>query len=392
MSAMRESFQNGSVERKARKRGPDVWVFRYKDGGKYISRRIGTVEKYRSKAAAEKGAVKFREEINEQIDCLTIKALCGKFKKEELDARPDTKATYHSWLKRVETDLGHYRTVDIPKNLPAIEDWLNGLQKYKKQEPLSKRSKQHAQAFLHLLIEYAMKHGHHPLVRNPIQLLKVKGAHIRVRVHTLLTGAQFHALMADPELPEHVRVIIQICMLLGLRMSEVLGLKWEAIDFEKHTIRIERSVTGKHSAETKTPASTAVLPMHGDIETVFEGWRKINTAEDGADLSVNGWLFGNVITGRPFWRGIMQQDYLIPAGKRLEKSLGPQFRIESLGWHDFRHTYRAMMGELDVPLEMQQKLMRHADIRTTISYGSQRTIDKLRREQAKVVEMFRKRA
>jgi len=51
-----------------------------------------------------------------------------------------------------------------------------------------------------------------------------------------------------------------------------------------------------------------------------------------------------------------------------------------------------MMGELDVPLEMQQKLMRHADIRTTISYGSQRTIDKLRREQAKVVEMFRKRA
>ena len=47
---MRRRYQFGRVERKSRKRGPDVWVFRYMDhsGDKpvYRSVEIGSVEKY----------------------------------------------------------------------------------------------------------------------------------------------------------------------------------------------------------------------------------------------------------------------------------------------------------------------------------------------------------
>ena len=35
---------------------------------------------------------------------------------------------------------------------------------------------------------------------------------------------------------------------------------------------------------------------------------------------------------------------------------------------DLRHTYRALLSN-DTPLEVQQELLRHADIRTTIGYG-----------------------
>jgi hypothetical protein len=40
-----------------------------------------------------------------------------------------------------------------------------------------------------------------------------------------------------------------------------------------------------------------------------------------------------------------------------------------IGWHAFRHKYRTLLSGGNTPLEVQQKLMRQADIRTTIGYG-----------------------
>jgi integrase len=41
----------------------------------------------------------------------------------------------------------------------------------------------------------------------------------------------------------------------------------------------------------------------------------------------------------------------------------------SIGWHTFRHKYRTLLSEGNTPLEVQQRLMRQADIRTTMTYG-----------------------
>jgi hypothetical protein len=51
-----------------------------------------------------------------------------------------------------------------------------------------------------------------------------------------------------------------------------------------------------------------------------------------------------------------------------------------------------MMGEEEIPLEMQKTLMRHTDIRTTLGYGGRRSLAKARAANARVVEMARKRA
>jgi hypothetical protein len=40
-----------------------------------------------------------------------------------------------------------------------------------------------------------------------------------------------------------------------------------------------------------------------------------------------------------------------------------------IGWHAFRHKYRTLLSAENNPLEVQQKLMRQADIRTTLGYG-----------------------
>jgi integrase len=120
---------------------------------------------------------------------------------------------------------------------------------------------------------------------------------------------------------------------------------------------------------TKTEGSEEELPIHEDLFTVLEAWRGEQTV-DGVHSPVNGWLFGNLITGRPFWRGTLQH----------------------LGWHDFRHTYRAMMDQEKLTLEEQRVLMRHEDIRTTLGYGGKSKAETVRGANARAVEMLRKHA
>ena len=54
-------------------------------------------------------------------------------------------------------------------------------------------------------------------------------------------------------------------LMLGLRRSEVCGLRWEDIDFEKQTLRVAQSVQrfdGKlHELPTKTRGSNRTIPL-----------------------------------------------------------------------------------------------------------------------------------
>jgi integrase len=49
---------------------------------------------------------------------------------------------------------------------------------------------------------------------------------------------------------------------------------------------------------------------------------------------------------------------------------GTRSGIGKLGTHSMRHTYRSWLDAVGTPIAVQQKLMRHADIRTTMNvYG-----------------------
>jgi integrase len=90
------------------------------------------------------------------------------------------------------------------------------------------------------------------------------------------------------------------------------------------------------------------------------------------------WLFGNLDTGRPYHADSLRQDHLAPAGKKAG--------IPNLGWHNFRHTYRARLGSSGAAPEVQQKLMRHSSIEMTMKYGQNHMMDAIRPANAKLVE------
>jgi len=73
--------------------------------------------------------------------------------------------------------------------------------------------------------------------------------------------------------------------------------------------------------------------------------------------------FPSPMTGRPYHADSIRSDRLVPAA--IQRGIG------RIGFHTFRHTYRAWLDETGAPLGVQQKLMRHAHISTTMDqYGN----------------------
>jgi integrase len=76
--------------------------------------------------------------------------------------------------------------------------------------------------------------------------------------------------------------------------------------------------------------------------------------------------------------------------KRYIKPLGIKLGLGPIGWHTFRHTYRSWLDETGAPMKVQQELMRHASIQTTMNVYGQATPSSKREANGKVVEMVLK--
>ena len=61
--------------------------------------------------------------------------------------------------------------------------------------------------------------------------------------------------------------------------------------------------------------------------------------------------------------------------------------IGKIGWHTFRHTYSTMLRSLGVDVKVQQELLRHADIQTTLNTYTQAVSEAKREGNSKVVRM-----
>jgi integrase len=53
--------------------------------------------------------------------------------------------------------------------------------------------------------------------------------------------------------------------------------------------------------------------------------------------------------------------------------------------HAFRHTYRSWLDAVETPIAVQQKVMRHSDIRTTMNIYGDVVTDEMAKSQSKVV-------
>jgi len=62
--------------------------------------------------------------------------------------------------------------------------------------------------------------------------------------------------------------------------------------------------------------------------------------------------------------------------------------VGRLGWHAFRHTYSTLLNEHGTDVKVQQELLRHADIRTTMNIYTRAVPERLRKANSKLVRLL----
>ena len=74
----------------------------------------------------------------------------------------------------------------------------------------------------------------------------------------------------------------------------------------------------------------------------------------------------------------------------VSQAIGIDLGLGPIGWHTFRHTYRSWLDETGAPIKVQQELMRHASIQTTMNVYGQAMPESKREANGKVVRMVLK--
>jgi integrase len=210
---------------------------------------------------------------------------------------------------------------------------------------------------------------------NPMRLVKVKDASKRQEEPVVLTKEQFHTLLKHlPEEP--FKTMVLTAMSLGLRCSELLGLKWSDFDWEDLTLLVQRAIVDGRVDAVKTKYSKTQVPLDPGLGEVLLNWKLRSQFNQESD-----WVFAS-----PFSAGQMPYQSWGVQRRRI-KPAAIQAGIGAIGWHTFRHSYRSWLDETGAPMKVQQELMRHADIRTTMNiYGAAMSESK-REANSKVVQM-----
>ncbi|HUO17379.1 MAG TPA: site-specific integrase [Verrucomicrobiae bacterium] len=224
---------------------------------------------------------------------------------------------------------------------------------------------------LHLLMEFAMWSGALEVSRNPIDLVVVKGATKRTRQPRGLNVDEFRKFVQHLEDP--FRTIALLCVCFGLRISECLALKWSDVDWLNGKLRIERAIVRQNVDDVKTVYSQKQMSIDPELLGILKAWKQASQFSADGD-----WLFASPVRlGRLPW----SYPYILRVFHKAANSAG----IGGLPTHTLRHSYRSWLDAVGTPIAVQQKLMRHSDIRTTMNLYGDVVTDEMAQAHSKVV-------
>lgn len=197
------------------------------------------------------------------------------------------------------------------------------------------------------------------IIRNPLK------CQFNIAVTMLSTGlSKIILVKISKNTPFEIPVILTVKY--GLRRSEVLGLRWQDIDFENETIHICHTAIKSpekltYVDNTKSETSKRILPLFDDIKEFLlilkrrqEIERNVCKSEYYINDYICKWSDGHPIT----------PDYISRNFKVfLRKNDLPEIRF-----HDIRHSVATYVVSLDIPIEAIKNWLGHSDISTTEIY------------------------
>jgi integrase len=245
----------------------------------------------------------------------------------------------------------------------AVEDWLKGL-------PLANGSKAKVRNVMHALFNHAMRHE--LAERNPITLVRQSAK--RLRTPDVLDVDEIKVLLSQLEDPFWTMVFLAAAT--GLRVSEVLGMKWQDLSLEVLEIHLSRAIVDGVAGDMKTEASRKPVPLDTGLAEVLLNWRARTPYNRDED-----WVFASPkeLGRQPYWPDSALRRVARPAAVRAGI-------VKHIGWHTFRHSFATLLKANGEDVKVVQESLRHANSRITLDVYTQGLMPTKRKAQGRVVK------
>ncbi len=279
--------------------------------------------------------------------------------------------TYNGYKSYV---VNHIKPYFSKSNLSLREVSISDIEKYYankattgrldgKEGGLSRRTIELHKAVLSRMFGDAMREPFN-LKENPCRLAKIPKTAVKNPKHISFYSVEQckELLKVTDGTPLHDMILLTF--LYGLRRSELMGLKWSAVDFSRGTITINHTVVvydGVVEKEsTKNDSSNRTYPILNDVLPILN--RLKNQQNEYKKLFGNCYNDTNFIftkeDGSAYYPAYPYHELM----KVIKKHNFPTIR-----WHDLRHSCASMLLEKGWSMKDISDWLGHADIGTTMN-------------------------
>jgi integrase len=203
-----------------------------------------------------------------------------------------------------------------------------------------------AVALVKEMFKHAVQWGY--LDANPA--LYVERPRVEIDEMEILTPPEIRRLLEAAEEP--VRTLLLCAVLTGMRRGELLGLKWEDVDFEGNRIHVRRSLWRGKFVTPKSRRSRRAIDMPPTLKAAltrlpsrFKG-ETVFTSPEGEVMDPDNFSSRD-------WARVLRRS-----------------KLQRIRFHDLRHTYASLLIAQGAHPKYIQAQLGHASIQTTLDrYG-----------------------
>jgi len=231
---------------------------------------------------------------------------------------------------------------------------------------------------LHRALGQAVRWG--VVVRNVADLVE-KPAEPRAVVRALSGGEVQGLLLAARG--ERLEGLYYVAVVTGMRIGELLGLRWSDVDWERQAVSVSRQVSrvcggGLVFQSVKTAAGNRMVALGEDGLDVLRAQRVRVVA--WGEFAGERWVEGDLIF--PNRKGTA----LEPRRVGLEfRAVCDRAGLGAVRFHDLRHTSASLMLRARVPARVVSERLGHSDVGLTLNVYSH-VIEEMQSEAAAAIE------
>jgi integrase len=362
----RKRNQHGSIRVLSRKSG-DVYEYRYyrtrADGQRVAANFVvGTVEELKTETGAWARIRSLGFDPNASVSTgkpITFGELAKDYIRAELSADQSEAAipkahstveTYRRYINR--HILPRWEMVRTGEMTPIeVQSWLQQLRKLR---GLSNSTLVKLRNLMLGIFKHSQRYG--LLLRNQEAnpILFVRQSCVSDYEPVVLTLAQCVDILSH--LNDMHRVLVLADAATGLRISEILALRWSDIDWKNSLIRVTRAYVYGRFGPPKSRASKKPVPLHPLLAALLQAWREQTLYAREEDF-----IFPSLrLKGtKPPRANMLVADHLQPAARKAGIR-GP------VGFHTLRRTLASALVANGNDPKLVQELLRHSNIKTTL--------------------------